>query len=328
MGTKLKIGRGGRLALALLSLSLTFTPMAACGSGSFGNRPQGKLDVIATIFPPFDFAREAGGPFVEVTMLIPPGAESHTYEPSPREVVRIASCDLFIYNGGPSDTWVDRLLSAAQIDTEKTLRMMAFVNPVEEAEEGLLQDDASGHGGPLHHHYDEHVWTDPMNALAITKGIADRLAAIDPGHAGDYRANAERYARELRELDGLFRQVVREGVRKEIIVADRFPLIYFTRAYGLDYLAAFPGCAAETDPKPQTVAAMIGKVREDRIPYIFHIEFSNEKLADLICEETGAEKLLFHTAHNVSWQAIDQGASYLSIMRENARNLAKGLGLP
>ena len=119
--------------------------------------------------------------------------------------------------------------------------------------------------------------------------------------------------------------MIREGKRKEIIVADSFPLIYFTSEYELDYLAAFPGCAAETDPKPRTVSAIIEKVREEQIPYIFHIEFSNEKLADLIAEETGAQKLLFHTAHNVSKTELQEGISYLSIMRNNVESLKWGL---
>ncbi|NLA96272.1 MAG: zinc ABC transporter substrate-binding protein [Clostridiaceae bacterium] len=291
------------------------------------SQEEGKLDVIATTFPPCDFARQAGGGHVQVSMLLPPGSESHTYEPTPKDLIRIQSCDLFIYNGGSSDTWVDRMLEAAEIDPAKTVRMMDYVSLIEEAEEGVIEEEEQEDGFlPSLHHYDEHIWTDPMNALRIAEGIAGRMGEIDPEYATDYRANAERYADQLRALDETFKEIVEAGVRSEIIVADRFPLIYFTTAYGLDYTAAFPGCAAETDPKPRTVAAIIQKVREEQIPYIFHIEFSNEKLADLVAEETGAQKLLFHTAHNVSREEIESGVTYLSIMEENAENLRKGLG--
>lgn len=314
-----------RIALLVCALSALALLAPAC-SPARTPVPQGKLDIIATTFPPFDFAREAGGQWAEVSMLLPPGSESHTYEPTPKDVVRIASCDLFIYNGGPSDAWVDRLLLAAEIDPAKTLRMMDFVILLEEAEEGILEgDDHDDHEGHVHV-FDEHIWTDPMNAAAITRGIAGRLAVLDPDHAQDYQARAEAYGLELAKIDESFRSIVEEGLRKEIIVADRFPLIYFTTAYGLDYMAAFPGCAAETDAKPRTVAAIIEKVREEKIPYVFHIEFSNEKLADLVAESTGAEKLLFHTAHNVSREEIAAGATYLSLMRQNAENLRKGLG--
>ncbi len=315
--------------LALLFIFLFTGVLVAAGCDrSDGKRPEtGKLEVMATNFPPFDFARQVGGSHVAVSMLLPPGSESHTYEPSPKDLIRIKSCDLFIYNGGPSDAWVDRLLEAAEIDSAKTVRMMDYVTLIEEAEEGVLESETheDEDHSPLHH-YDEHIWTDPLNALLIAEGIAGGLEAADPPHAADYRANADRYAEELRALHETFRAIVEAGPRQEIIVADRFPLIYFTTAYGLGYTAAFPGCAAETDPKPRTVSAIIDKVREEEIPYIYHIEFSNEKLADLVAEETGAQKLLFHTAHNVSKEEIESGVTYLSIMKENAENLRKGLG--
>lgn len=314
------------LILLLIFLLTSILFAAGCKQPAGKKEETGKLDVIATTFPPFDFARQAGGSHVEVTMLLPPGSESHTYEPSPKDLIRIKSCDLFIYNGGPSDTWVDRLLEAAEIDRTKTVRMMDYVTLIEEAEEGVLEGENHEEEAPHLHHYDEHIWTDPLNALRIAEGIAAALERLDPGHSADYRANRAAYAGELEALHESFKAIVAQGSRREIIVADRFPLIYFTTAYGLDYTAAFPGCAAETDPKPRTVSAIIRKVREEEIPYIFHIEFSNEKLADLVAEETGARKLLFHTAHNVSKEEIEAGVTYLSIMKENAENLRKGLG--
>ncbi len=326
MGKKLKwAARELFLLLALfLTLSLALLSAVACQPAGPPEEEGGKLDLVATLFPPYDFARQIGGDHVAVSMLLPPGTESHTYEPTPKEVVRIAECDLFFYNGGISDGWVERLLEAAGLEPSRTVRMMDYVDLLEEAEEGILEDD---HDQVPHlHDFDEHIWTAPLNALRISEGIADRLAELDSRHAADYKANFDAYASELRQLDESFRAVVREGYRREIIVADRFPLIYFTDAYGLDYTAAFPGCAAETDPKPKTVAGIIDRVREDKFPYIFHIEFSNEKLADLIAEETGARKLLFHTAHNVSKEELEAGVSYLSLMRQNAEKLRLALG--
>lgn len=311
--------------LLVLMVLLTLIPLGCANPKKVSTGD--KLDIVATIFPPFDFARELGGEHVDVTMLLPPGVESHSYEPTPKEVVRIATCDLFIYNGGVSDSWVERLIQAAEIDSDKAVRMMDFVALVEESEDGVLEHDHDDHAHeiPHLHEFDEHIWTSPMNALLIAEGIYQKLIEIDPAHAKDYEENFTRYRTELRAIDEAFRDVIREGKRKEIIVADRFPLIYFTSEYELDYLAAFPGCAAETDPKPRTVSAIIEKVREEQIPYIFHIEFSNEKLADLIAEETGAQKLLFHTAHNVSKTELQEGISYLSIMRNNVESLKWGL---
>ncbi|HPX93383.1 MAG TPA: metal ABC transporter substrate-binding protein [Bacillota bacterium] len=313
------------LPVLFFTLLAAFLLSAGCSRTDGKGPEKDKLDVIATIFPPFDFARQAGGEQVEVSMLLPPGSESHTYEPSPRDVIRIKDCDLFIYNGGPSDAWVDRLLEAAEIEPARTVRMMDYVTLIEESDQGVLEGEAEQETGPHIHHYDEHIWTDPMNALRIAEGIAKSLGAIDPVHAADYRTNVSRFGDELRALDHTFREIVQAGPRREIIVADRFPLIYFTTAYDLGYMAAFPGCAAETDPKPRTVSAIIEKVRREQIPFIFHMEFSDQKLADLVVSETGAQKLLFHAAHNVSREEIEQGVTYLSLMKENAENLRRGL---
>lgn len=323
---RLQKRRGLPLAVLLLILLLTLT--VACQTRGLQGEESDKLQVITTIFPPYDFVRQLAGREAQVSMLLPPGSESHTYEPTPKEVARIAQCDLFVYNGGVSDTWVENLLEAAEIDRDKTVRMMDFVQPLEEAEEGILDPghDHDENAIPHLHAYDEHIWTSPKNALLIVSGIADGLIQADPAHADLYRANLEDYRQELKALDQAFETIVKEGKRREIIVADRFPLIYFTTDYGLAYTAAFPGCAAESDPKPRTVAAIIDRVRAEEIPYIFYIEFSNEELADLIVEETGAEKLLFHTIHNVSKEDLDQGASYLSLMWQNAENLKRGLG--
>lgn len=320
-------GRPGLLR-CLLVLSLTLILLVpACSKTDKDERGGDKLQLIATIFPPYDFARRLGGEAVEVTMLLPPGSESHSYEPSPKDLVRIAECDLFIYNGGVSDSWVDRLLEAAEIDPGKAVRMMDFVELLEESHEGILDHDHDHDEDPVPHlhAYDEHIWTSPKNALLISQGIADRLAVLDPDRAPFYRDRFDLYRQDLEDLDRTFQQIVEGAKRREIIVADRFPLIYFTTDYGLDYTAAFPGCAAETDPKPRTVAAMIDRVREEEIPYIFHIEFSDERLADLIVEETGARKLLFHTCHNVSKDDLAGGATYLSLMGRNADNLRKAL---
>ncbi|HZK29373.1 MAG TPA: metal ABC transporter substrate-binding protein, partial [Clostridia bacterium] len=211
-------------------------------------------------------------------------------------------------------------------------RMMDYVKLIEETEEGILDDhddhdeEHSHEGVPHLHEYDEHIWTDPQNALRISEGIANWLSSTDTSHAEYYQGRMASYGDELRALDETFKQIVEQAPRREIIVADRFPLIYFTSAYGLDYVAAFPGCAAETDPKPRTVAAIIEKVRQDHIPYIFYIELSNRQLSGLIAEETGAQELLFHTAHNVAKEDFEKGVTYLEIMKQNAENLRRGLG--
>ncbi|MDO4983264.1 MAG: metal ABC transporter substrate-binding protein, partial [Eubacteriales bacterium] len=172
----------------------------------------------------------------------------------------------------------------------------------------------------------EHVWTSPVNAVLICREIANALCEVDPENSGQYSRSCDEYCAKLKELDAQFRSIVENASCSTVVFADRFPVRYFVEEYGLEYFAAFPGCAEDTEPSARTVAYLIDRVREYKTPAVFFIEFSNEKMADIICEDTGCAKLLFHSCHNVSAQAFEDGVSYLELMKGNALNLKEALG--
>ena len=277
----------------------------------------GRLRIAATIFPAYDFARAAAGDLAEVTLLLPPGAESHSYEPTPADILAVRECDLFVCLGGESDAWVDAILDAVRPGGE-TLRMMDCVELLEEGEEA----------GEHHHHHeegqveelDEHVWTDPKNAAAITRAAGEALCALDPANAEGYRANAEGYARQLEALDGEFSAFFAEHPRT-MVFGDRFPLRYFAEAYNLDCRAAFPGCGGQTEPSAAVIAYLIEKVEEESLSTVWYIEFSNHLVADAVAEAAGAETALFHSCHSVSQADLDAGATYLTLMEANLEAL-------
>jgi zinc transport system substrate-binding protein len=196
----------------------------------------------------------------------------------------------------------------------------------EEIVEGMEDDEADEFLAEIvPPEYDEHVWTSPKNAMRIIGGISAGLAEADPVNAALYRANAAAYTAELDKLDAAFQAAVDSGSRKTIVFGDRFPFRYLADAYGLDYFAAFPGCSTETEPSAATIAFLIDKVRAEKIPVIFHIELSNERMADVISEATGAQKLLLHASHNISKKDFEAGVSYLELMRQNVINLGEAL---
>jgi len=280
----------------------------------------GKLIVTAANFPPFDFVRQIAKDKVNLNLLLPPGAESHSFEPSPKDIITIQNSGVFIYTGGESDSWVDRILES--MDTSKMIivKMMDTVDAVEEEiVEGMQEEEEEEPA------YDEHVWTSPQNAILIVKAINTALCEADPGNAEFYSKNTVNYIEKLVQLDTSFKGVVTGAKRKTIIFADRFPFRYFADAYGLKYFAAFPGCSTETEPSAATVAFLIDKVRLEKIPVVFHIELSNERMANTICGETGAKKLLFHACHNISKKDFDAGLGYLDLMRVNVENLKEAL---
>lgn len=308
-----------RIFPALCALLL----LTACGPDlppEDSERPQ----IVATVFPAYDFARSAAGELADVTLLLPPGAESHSYEPTPADILRVQRCDLFIYLGGESDAWVDTILSAIEPQGD-VLRMIDCVDLLEEETvEGMQggHDHEEGHdhlGEVLS--MDEHVWTAPRNAAAVTRIIGQRLALLDPENGEAYAAGAEAYALELEELDRDFAAFFDTLPDRTIVFGDRFPLLYFAEAYDLDYYAAFPGCGAQTEPSAATVAFLTRKVREEGLPAVWYIEFSNHLVADSIAEAAGVETAQFHTCHNVSRADLEAGATCLSLMRANLEAL-------
>ena len=311
--------------LALL-LAAALLALGGCSARAARAEAEG-VSVVATGFAAWDFARQLLGERGQAELLIPPGSETHSFEPTPKDIINIQNCDVFIYTGGESDAWVEDVLASVGEGVRAVTLMDCVELLEEETVEGMETEDA--HAGHDHGHeaeYDEHVWTSPRNAALICEKIAAALCEADPDGAEEYEARLAAYKAELEELDAAFWDVVNNGARKTVIFADRFPLLYFARAYGLSYYAAFPGCADDAEPSAATVAFIIDKVREEGIPVVFHIELSNELMADTVCDETGAAKRQFNACHNVTRAQFDAGVTYLELMWENVGVLREALG--
>jgi zinc transport system substrate-binding protein len=319
-----------KLSPFVLSAFMLVVLMAGCGQSgnpeTDGNADE-RISIIATVFPPFDFAREIVGDRADVAMLLPPASESHSFEPTPQDIIKIQNCDVFIYVGGESDEWVSGVIASMDTSKMKIITLMDCVTPVEEeVVEGMEDEEEPADAAePEEPEYDEHVWTSPKNAKLIVQKISDALCETDPVNASSYRQNAEAYQIRLDELDAKFQAVVDDASRKTIVFGDRFPFRYFADAYGLDYFAAFPGCSTETEPSAATVKFLIDKINDEGIPVIFHIELSNEKMANAISESTGAKVLLLHACHNISKADFERGVSYLDIMTQNVDALKEAL---
>lgn len=302
-----------RLIAILLCLCLM---LSGCTAEPEKPHDETKLQIVCTSFPAYDFAREIAGDRAELTLLIKPGSEVHSYEPTPKDMIRIQESDLFICNGGESEQWAETLITPKL----NTIYMMDCVDTVEESADGIYNAED---GEP---ELDEHVWTSPLNAIKISEEICNALCKLDTDNAEAYKTNFTAYKAQLMALDREFRQVIKNSGKHTLVFADRFPMRYFALEYGLDCYAAFPGCSSETEPSAKTVAYLIDRVREDKIPAVLYMEFSNQKMADVICEDTGCRKLPFYSAHSVSAEQFEQGVSYLDLMRINLNSLKEALG--
>ncbi|SKB48156.1 zinc transport system substrate-binding protein [Lachnospiraceae bacterium] len=285
-----------------------------------------RLSIVVTNFPEYDFARQIAGDKADVTMLLKPGAESHTYDPTPEDIITIQNSDMFVYVGGDSDEWVDDVLASMDQSNMNVFRLMDAVDTVEEElVEGMEEEEEEDEGEGEEPELDEHVWTSPANAMTIVRKMADTIETLDPENKDAYEENTNGYIAQISDLDKAFHEVIDNAARREIIVGDRFPFRYFCDEYGLTYYAAFPGCSTDTQASAKTVAFLIDKVKNDQIPVVFHIELSNEEMCSSIAEATGAKSELLNAVHNVSDEDFKAGVTYVSLMQHNVEVLKEAL---
>lgn len=345
----------------LIAAAAAVVLLAGCSSvlpgvPSLGNRPQdegdsgdAKLRVVTTLFPYYDFVRQTAGDRVDLTLVVPAGMDSHSFEPTPADMRTIQAADVLIYNGGSMEQWVTDVLDAIDTSQMDVVRMMDYVDVVEEEIVEGMEDEAHDHDhaadiedhGHDHDHatdiedhghgydhaedYDEHIWTSPVNAMRLVAVIRDTLVEADQEHKEDYQVGADSYLRQLQEIDDGFRAVSAARRRGTIVVGDKFPFRYLADEYGLDYRAAFSGCSTDTEPSARTIAYLIDKVRDEQIPVVYYLELSSHRVSEIIGEETGAAVLLLHSCHNVTRAELEGGVTYVDLMKQNIENLRKGL---
>lgn len=342
---------GAALAALLTACAAPGHPPKNTNQDSDTGNTERRLNVVTTLFPYYDFARQIAGDRIDLTLVIPAGMDSHSFEPTPADMRTIQGADILISNGGAMEHWLSEVLDAVDTDEMTVVTLMDYVDAVEEElVEGMEDsdhdhdehDDHSGHDNHGHSEeehksyidydgheaeieYDEHIWTSPVNAIKLTEVIRDTLEQADPDNAAEYHANAEAYLKELKDIDAGFREVSDRRVRNLIVVGDKFPFRYLADTYRLDYRAAFSGCSTDTEPSAMTIAYLIDKVRDEKIPVVYYLELSSHRVTEIIAEETGAEPLLLHSCHNVTRAQFESGITYVELMRQNIENLRKGL---
>lgn len=292
-------------------------------TGCVKETPRKGFNVVVTNFPCYDFVRAItqNDPDISIKMLIKPGMDSHSYEPSPQDMIAIKESDMFFYVGGESDDWVNSLLS--DMDDHKVVKMIDLVSHLRLEEHVLGMQEEKGEEDD--DEYDEHVWTSPLNAIEIMQRLTQKMVDLDSKHAVSFKENASNYIRKIKEVDQRIENIVSTSKRNEIVVGDRFPLLYFAKEYNLKYHAAFPGCSEQTEPSASTISYLIDKTKKDKIPVVFKIELSNGQIAKTISEETGAKVLTIQSMHNVSAEDFNNHETYVSIMNKNAKALKEAL---
>ena len=280
------------------------------------------ISVVTTLFPLYDFSRQVGGEQVDVSLLLPPGVEAHTYEPTPGDMLRIDNADVFIYTGDQMEPWVTDMLAGLAntnllvIDASKNIPLIS-----------TCSDTGHDHGADDHEHgaVDPHIWLDPLNARTMVGTITDAFSRKDPEHRDEYQAQASPYAAQLEALDRDISNTISRCTHRVLLCGGHYTFGYFARRYGLTHMSPYRGFSPNAEPTAKRVTELIKTMKARKLKYIFHEELIDPKVARVIAEETGARLLLLHGAHNVSKQDLRDNISYISIMRANRENLKTGL---
>lgn len=321
--------------IAGLFVTLLLSTSACALQESDGEAPlaptEEGLKIVASIFAPYDFAQTIVGEVASVSLLVPPGSEAHSFEPSPADVKLLNSADIFIYAGGESDAWLDKIISSLDNPDLTLVRLVELVDVLqEEALEGISTEAVDAAGTADAHasdaaEIDEHVWTSLRNAQIIVSALAATFSNLDPEHAELFGSNAQTYNAQLELLDAQMVEIVKNAQRTTLVFGDRFPFRYFVEDYELSYYAAFPGCSSAVDFNPKTIIFLIDTVRQQKVPVVLYLELSDGRIAHTIAEETGAQALQFYSAHNISKEDFNAGVTYLSLMQANAATLKVAL---
>lgn len=307
---------------------IILSALALLLSGCAQPQSHKKLQVVAAIFPEYDWVRQIVGDddSVELTLLVDDGVDPHSFQPAVSDMVTAANCDLLIYGGGESDQWLTKL--EATNPNRETLVLLPLlgaqahreevVEGMEAHEEGEAEDDAE---------MDEHVWLSLRNASLFCQAITDALCRLNPGKADTYQANLAAYQQQLDALDKDYRSAMDASPNRTIVVCDRFPFRYLVEDYGLSYYAAFPGCSAETGASFETVVFLSDKVKELRLNALLVTESSDGRMAKTVAQNAGSPDMPVLTLNSMQSVSGDSAKSldYLTVMSENLRVLKQAL---
>ena len=287
-----------------------------------------KIKVIATLFPQYDFAKQIGGDKVDVSLLLTPGTETHTYEPTPQDILNVNRADLYIYTGKYMEPWSDKIANSITSNTQvlDASKNINLINEEQfEKEHDIVDNNEEESDNSHHHEYDPHIWLNPQNAIGMVKNIEEVLCNIDPQNKEYYQKNAENYINQLKSLDTEIETTIIESPKNKIAFGGTFAYAYFIQRYNLQYTSAYDSCGENSEPSVTKVKEVIDYMKENNINVIFYQELSAGKIADTISKETGATKLVFHTIHNASQEEINNGETYISLMKKNLQNLKQAL---
>ena len=293
-----------------------------------------KIKVVSSNFASYDFLRAIIGENenIELTFLLGPGKDAHSYDPTAQDLIKIQNADLFVYIGGEMEKWSDKVLNSLEDRGNKIICIADDVETIEEKDvDGAEDEEEHDHENEDDEHeegaFDEHIWTSPSNAIKMVQTLEKAMEEIDSENANKYKANSEKYIAQIKEVDKKIQNIVDNKKRDRLVFGDKMPMQYFIEYYKLKVSAAFNGCSTETEPSASTIAYLENKVKEENIPVVLYVELNPGKVAKTIATEAGngCEAMQIQALHNVSLDDFQNGETWVSLMERNVDVLKKAL---
>lgn len=335
------------IALAVIAGVVAFFLL---NGGKNKSKDKNKLQVVASNFASYDFLRAIIGNSenVELTFLMGPGKDAHSYEPTSGDLITIQNADLFVYIGGEMEQWSEKVLESLEDKKNKIICIADYVDTIEEKEIDGAEEEEHHHDheeGEEHDHeheeaeeheheheheegaFDEHIWTSPANTIKMVNKLESAMEEIDKDNSKKYKENAESYIAKIKEVDNKIQEIVKNKKRNRLVFGDKMPMQYFIEYYKLDVTAAFNGCSTETEPSAKTIAYIESKLKEEKIPVVLYIELNDGRVAKTIADEVGngCQALQIQALHNVTLDDFNKGETWLSLMNRNVEVLKKAL---
>lgn len=313
-------------ASVLLCAFLLFSLFGCSESEKESATEKEGIKVVATLFPQYSLAKEIAKDRADVVLLLPPGVDSHSFDPSMSELLKMKNADLFLYTGDAMESWAAAFIKAADenmtaVDLSEGIELLSAHDGDDEEHEEHEEHEHHGHG----HNVDPHIFTSPVNALHMTRTICDALCEKDPANAAYYAENAKGLYDALSALDADARALAEQAKDKTLYFGGEFSLLYFVREYGFSYMSLYDTCSEGAEPSVRRMKEIIDAMKKDGAKVIFYPELCDMRAAKSIAECTGATPLLFHSCHNLSAKDFRDGKTYVGLMENNLQNLREAL---
>lgn len=314
--------------ISFIILIIIMTIIVMCFKTESVVKNEEKLQIVATLFPQYDFAKQIVKDKADVKLLLNSGVETHNYEPTGKDMITILSgSDMFLYTGTNLEPWTEKIVQNLESTNCKIVNVSDGIEliTIEEFEERHINSEIliEEHEEEHKHQeiYDGHIWQNPKNAVKMLDNVLKALCEIDPDNAEYYTKNAEEYRNQILELDGELRNIVNQSERKEIAVGGEFAYAYLVEEYGINFVSVYTNCGEGEDPSIAKVKSVIDYINKYNIPVVYYEELSEGTVAKMIAEETEAEPLVLYSIHN----GDTKKDTYVSLMSKNLENLKKGL---